>query len=116
MHERYMLDSKTSSGSYDERTNGVILAGKWDLATWDSAAKEELRRLTARLQPSSSASIDLSAVRFMDSSVINEIFHTFKRLTAAGGSLRLLVGDERIERLLRIAQVDRVVEIVRKND
>jgi anti-anti-sigma factor len=100
------VDSELSGGSYDERTNVLTLSGEWDFA-----GKVALRTLTSRLQSSSKASIDLCAVRFMDSSVINEIFHTSKRLTAAGGRLRLIVGDERIERLLRITQVDRVIDI-----
>lgn len=105
------MDSESSAGSYDERTNVLTLSGEWDFA-----AKDVLGTLTARLQPSPKASIDLSAVRFMDSSVIHEIFHTFKRLTAAGGGLRLIVAGERIERLLRITQVDTLIEVTRSTD
>lgn len=102
------MDSEIRFGTYEQETNTLVLGGEWDFAE-----KNALKRLTAKLHAPGKASIDLTHVRFMDSSVINEIFHTFNRLTAAGGALRLIVGDERIERLLQITQIDRVMEIVR---
>ncbi len=104
------MDSEPlNGGAYDERTNALTLSGEWDFA-----GKDELRTLTARLHGSPVATIDLCGVGFMDSSVINEIFRTYKRLAAEGGRLRLVVGDERIERLLQITQVDQVMEVARR--
>ena len=103
------MDSESLGGGvYDEGTNVLTLSGEWDFA-----AKDELRTLTGRLHGSPTATIDLCGVRFMDSSVINEIFRTYKRLAAEGATLRLLVADERIERLLHITQVDRVMDVSR---
>ena len=105
-----MNSEPLNDGTYDEAANLLTLSGEWDFA-----AKERLQTLTARLHASPSATIDLCGVRFMDSSVINEIFRTYKRLVGEGGMLRLVVGDERIERLLHITQVDRVMEVTRRH-
>ncbi|MGB8520545.1 MAG: STAS domain-containing protein [Candidatus Tumulicola sp.] len=104
------MDSESlNGGAYDERANVLTLSGEWDFA-----GKDALRTLTARLHGSPAATIDLCGVRFMDSSVINEIFRTYKRLAAEGATLRLVVADERIERLLQITQVDQVMEVSRR--
>lgn len=102
------MESDQRYASYDAAANKLSLGGEWDFAL-----KSELRALTARLHASHAATLDLTRVRFMDSSVINEIFHTFNRLTAEGGGLRLIVGDDRIERLLKTTKVDTIMEISR---
>ena len=102
------MESEARYASYDERANTLELGGEWDFAF-----KSDLQALTEKLHASQTATLDLRRVRFMDSSVINEIFHTFNRLSAAGGGLRLIVGDERIERLLHITKVDSVMEVSR---
>lgn len=100
------MDATPPHGTYDAAKNTVSLRGEWDLAS-----KSALRELTDRLQPSQSAAIDLTGVQFIDSSTISEFFHAARRLADDGCRLRLIVGDERIARLLRITKADRLIDI-----
>jgi len=100
------MDVTPPYGTYDADKNTVILCGEWDLAS-----KNALRELTDRLRPSQGAAIDLAGAQFIDSSTINEFFHAARRLADDGCRLRLIVGDERIARLLRITKADRLIDI-----
>ncbi|MGA8535025.1 MAG: STAS domain-containing protein [Candidatus Tumulicola sp.] len=98
------------AGSYDAQTNTVALAGEWDLAS-----KEQLRRLTDRLQSNRPATVDLTSVEFIDSSVINELLSAHGRLSGGrtGRRLRLLVRSGHIARLLDITGMDRIMDVER---
>jgi len=100
------MDATPPHGTYDDAKNTVILRGEWDLAS-----KNVLRELTDRLRPSQGAAIDLADVQFIDSSTINEFFWAARRLADDGCRLRLIVGGERIARLLRITKADRLIDI-----
>jgi len=103
------VSSEASSGSLDPETNTLALRGEWDFSS-----KAELRQLTDRLG-SGDATIDLTEVTFIDSSVINEIVRTHNRLHAAEARLRLRVGGGHIARLLTITGLDRVIDIDRRS-
>jgi anti-anti-sigma factor len=99
------VETEGRRASVDPERNALVLAGEWDFA-----AKNELRQLTDRLGDRD-ATIDLEHVTFIDSSVINEIVHTYNRLRATDHRLRLVTSGGHIARLLNVTGLDRVIEI-----
>ncbi len=53
--------------------------------------------------------VDMSETTFCDSAALNQLLQEHKRLAAAGGGLRLLVGAGSVIRLLAIVGVDRLL-------
>ncbi len=99
------MEPKAPLASLDLDTNALVLSGEWDFSLMD-----ELQRLTEGLS-GREATVDLRNVTFMDSSVINTIVRTHKRLAAAGGRLRLVTGGGHIAKLLNITGLNRFMEI-----
>lgn len=52
--------------------------------------------------------LDLSRLTFMDSSGIGLIMGRYRLMTATGGTLRVRGDDERINRMIRLAGLDRL--------
>jgi anti-sigma B factor antagonist len=52
--------------------------------------------------------VDLSRVEFLDSTGLGVLVGALKRLRAAGGSLALVCGHERLLKIFRITALDRV--------
>ena len=52
--------------------------------------------------------LDLSRLTFMDSSGIGLIMGRYRLMTATGGTLRVQGDDERINRMIRLAGLDRL--------
>jgi anti-anti-sigma factor len=102
------MDAQKPVGSLDARTNTLVLSGEWDFAS-----KDELRDLSDQINPKLTATLDLIDVTFIDSSVINEIVRTHNRLKAGDVRFRVLIGDDRVARLLSICGIDRVVDVER---
>ncbi len=99
------MEPEAPLGSFDLETNTLVLSGEWDFSLMD-----ELHRLTEGLC-GGEGTVDLRDVTFMDSSVINTIVRTHKRLAANGGRLRLVTGGGHIAKLLNITGLGRVMEI-----
>jgi anti-sigma B factor antagonist len=55
--------------------------------------------------------IDLSKVGFMDSSGLGVLVSLLKRVRDTGGTLRLVIPDERILKIFRITNLDKVFDI-----
>ncbi len=55
--------------------------------------------------------VDLSRVEFLDSTGLGVLVGALKRLRAAGGSLRLVCGQERLLKIFRITALDRVFSL-----
>ena len=55
--------------------------------------------------------VNLERVTFLDSTGVGVLLSAIKRATATGGTMRLVVGSERIRRTLRILSVDQLVRI-----
>jgi len=55
--------------------------------------------------------IDLSRVEFLDSTGLGVLVGALKRLRAAGGSLGLVCGQERLLKIFRITALDRVFSL-----
>jgi anti-sigma B factor antagonist len=55
--------------------------------------------------------IDMSDVDFMDSSGLGVLVSLLKRVREAGGSIRLVIPDERILKIFRITALDEVFDI-----
>jgi anti-anti-sigma factor len=99
------MEPKAPLGSFDLETNTLVLSGEWDFSM-----KDELQLLTDRLS-GDEATVDLKDATFIDSSVINTIVRTHKRLYGNGGRLRLVTGGGHIAKLLNVTGLDRVMEI-----
>ncbi len=55
--------------------------------------------------------VDLQNAEFMDSSALNVLVAAFKRLSAAGGTMRLRGADEQAQTVLRITGLDKIIEL-----
>ena len=55
--------------------------------------------------------VNLERVTFLDSTGVGVLLSAVKRATSSGGTLRLVVGSERIRRTLRIMSLDQIVTI-----
>lgn len=54
---------------------------------------------------------DLSKTTFCDSAGVSALVRTFRRATATGSVMRLVVGTSAVERVLSITGVDRLMDI-----
>ncbi|NBM19810.1 STAS domain-containing protein [Streptomyces sp. GC420] len=92
-----------------ERTTVVELFGEIDLLTAPAAA-EHLDALTAGPRPD--VVVDLSSVTFMDCSGLSVLCRARNRALERGGRIRLVVGSPRILRLLRVARLSAVFDVL----
>ena len=72
--------------------------------------REETDRWIAKLKPESVV-IDFSGVKFMDSSGIGLILGRYNKVTPYGGRVIVECADKRTLQLLRLAGVQKLVEI-----
>lgn len=86
---------------------GVRVYGELDTATADQL----LKAVEAWPEHVSSCVIDLEGCNFLDSSGIRVLLLCQRRLDSGDGSLRLIGVKPHIERVLRIAGVQEVVQI-----
>src|SRR5579883_1154201 len=54
---------------------------------------------------------DMSATTFCDSAGVSALVRSFRRATASGGAMRLVVGTPAVRRVLALTGVDRLVEV-----
>jgi len=83
---------------------GQMLAGEGDVRL-----KQELDRL--RAQGMKRIAIDLTAVPYIDSSVLGQLVHGYSQLKKEGGSLKLLNPPKRILDLLSLTRLLSIFEI-----
>jgi anti-sigma B factor antagonist len=57
--------------------------------------------------------LDLSGLRFCDSSGLQVIVAAYHRLTMAGGRLSIVCDDDRILRVFRVTRLDRLLAVTR---
>jgi anti-sigma B factor antagonist len=103
-----------TSLSVTRRGAGTVAAvsGDWDLGTID-----ELRTvLYDAVADSRHLVVDLTAVRFIDSSTLGVLVGTRKRVLAAGGTLTLVCRAPRTLRLFELTALDRLFTIVPSMD
>jgi anti-sigma B factor antagonist len=55
--------------------------------------------------------VDLTAVEFLDSSALGVLVGVHKRVTAAGGTIKLVCGHPRIERIFAITRLTEVIPV-----
>jgi anti-sigma B factor antagonist len=99
------LDITTSQGN--ARTV-VHVSGEIDVYTV-SALRDRLDSVIERGEHH--LVIDLSAVTFMDSTGLGVLVGRLKLVRAAGGSMRLVTGHERVLKVFAITGLDKVFEI-----
>ncbi len=83
---------------------GQMLAGEGDVRL-----KQELDRL--RAQGTKRIAIDLTAVPYIDSSVLGQLVHGYSLLKKEGGGLKLLNPPKRIVDLLTLTRLLSIFEI-----
>ena len=74
---------------------------------------QDIRRLTERELYNSGASnliLDMSNVKFMDSSGIGMIIGRYKTVTALGGKLSILTPTKEADRLLKMSGIYKIVK------
>lgn len=86
-----------------ERRPQISVSGEFDVYS----APKLREALSALSEP---AVIDLTGVRYLDSSALHELVVFHKRV---GGRSKLVVGNPQIGRVLEIAQFDQLFEIER---
>jgi anti-sigma B factor antagonist len=86
----------------------VTLPGEIDVTIADSV-REELLAVLA--QGATLLVADLGKTEFCDSAGVNALVQAYRRASASGNPLRLVVGTPAVQRVLSITGVDRLVDI-----
>jgi anti-anti-sigma factor len=89
----------------DNKSRYIELNGEYDLAD-----REKLATLFGALPADGPATIDLTKVTYLDSTVLNALAKL--RVRFKENTIKLLVGSENIKRILRIVQFDNLFEVV----
>ncbi|MDL4815404.1 STAS domain-containing protein [Actinomadura opuntiae] len=87
----------------------VTVTGELDLTTAATFKDHLTQAMAGRAEPR--VSVDVSRMRFCDSSALNEFLRARKRISALRGRLVLLNPTDRFTRILRTMGLDRVFEI-----
>lgn len=116
-HPTTMLDpvGTPGDGSFwieaGQAADGVALLTLHGDADLHVAPELRLRLGGAIDAGASSLVLDLSGVTFVDSTALGIMLSTSKRLTAAGGQLRLVVPQADVRRIFELTLLDRVLAI-----
>src|SRR5689334_8606128 len=86
----------------------VRLSGEIDIAMRD----EVLAKLEAAAKQSDIVDVDLSTVTYADSTALGLLIGLRNQLRERGGKVRLISPTARVLRLLELAGLDRVFEII----
>lgn len=86
----------------------VEVEGEIDLST----AAQLQRELTMSVAAGSKLVVDVRGVTFIDSTGVGVLFRTSKKVTAAGGEMRLVCGPGPVRRVLMVSGLDRLVPVV----
>jgi anti-sigma B factor antagonist len=104
-----LLTAAVTSRESDGQPHTLIeLTGEVDVTTSDTL-REVLEEETSR-RPHT-VIIDLSGLRFMDSSALHVIFAANRELAAQGGTLALVGPQKAVATLLRVTEASQVVPI-----
>jgi anti-sigma B factor antagonist len=85
----------------------VALEGEFDLA-WAPALRDEL--VSALTNGTSKLVVDLTEATFLDSSALGALVGAGKVAANGGGWIRLVAPRENVARLLRITQIDTIMQ------
>jgi anti-sigma B factor antagonist len=109
-----MLSStRIADYALDTRTHAIEIEGEIDL----HAAPSMQERIDAVLERGKTRVIvDLSAVRYIDSTGLTVLLGALKRLRRDGGALALVVTDYDIERMLESTGLDGMFAVHRSRD
>ncbi len=102
---------KTMELKYEQRANTLTLSLPAEIDHHSAKpVREETDRWIAKLRPESVV-IDFSGVKFMDSSGIGLILGRYNKVAPYGGRVIVECADRRTLQLLRLAGVQKLVEI-----
>jgi anti-sigma B factor antagonist len=87
----------------------IAVSGELDLYTAPRLEAELSQVVSSRSEPQ--VAIDLSALKFCDSSGLNAILRAWKGIKAVGGRLVLLRPTPRVANVLNLTGLDRRIEI-----
>jgi anti-sigma B factor antagonist len=106
-------DLRITDRAIDGRTHLIEVEGQVDLYS-----APEFKERTGRVigEHKQCVIIDLSRVKFIDSTGLGVLVGAFKRMRAARAELRLVVVDYDIERLFEMTGLDRMFGIYRSLD
>lgn len=105
-HEELHIDLTTAK---DGKTLVFRLKGSFDIATAPSVRAA----LTDASDGKQDVVVDLTDLEFLDSTGLGALIGAHRRATENGGTLRLIVGDGTILRLLNITGLIRVLAVYR---
>jgi anti-sigma B factor antagonist len=77
----------------------------------DSYGSTAFRAAIARVADCSAVVVDLSGVAFIDSSGLGALIGAIRRLREVGGAVALCSARKPVDRVLRVAGVDRIVTL-----
>ncbi len=86
----------------------VTLPAEIDVTNADGVREELLSVLN---EGAATLIADMSATTFCDSAGVSALVRSFRRATASGGAMRLVVGTPAVRRVLALTGVDRLVEV-----
>ena len=86
----------------------ISLEGAYDISSRDA-----LRRLFAPVERADAAIIDLSAVTYADTTLLNALLNLRERMRARGnnGAIRLVGSSANMRKILTITRLDRLFEV-----
>jgi anti-sigma B factor antagonist len=87
----------------------VDVSGRITLGEGSSALREALRNMIAR--GGRKVLLNLAEVSYIDSSGIRELVTAYTSLTNAGGALKLMRPNKRVNDILQITRLDTIFEI-----
>ena len=103
-HEELHIDLTTAK---DGHTLVFVLSGSFDIATAPSVRAA----LTDASDGKQDVVLDLTRLEFLDSTGLGALIGAHRRATENGGSVRIVVGDGPILRLLNITGLIRVLAV-----
>jgi anti-sigma B factor antagonist len=101
-------DFLLTSAYLGEHVHVITIEGELDVAT-APRLRDELHRVDR--EGAQEIIVDLLRVPFVDSVTLGVLVEASKRTKAKGGTLRLVCGDRRTERIIEITGLDRVLRL-----
>jgi anti-sigma B factor antagonist len=86
----------------------VSLPGEIDVANADQVREQLLSTIN---QGTTLLLVDMSATTFCDSAGVNALVRAFRRATAHGAGMRLVVVAPAVRRILAVTGVDRLIDV-----
>jgi anti-anti-sigma factor len=107
----------SSDGTLRNGTSSSPVLVRLESSDWDIASRDKLAKILEPAAAYPNVILDLSAVRFMDSTCLGRLAHMEQERQRAGlASARLVIASENIRRLFKVVAFDRIWPIFNSVD